>query len=90
MTEMGQKCPKPLRLPAGKNTDEHMGRIVPRKDPSDSASQIGWRLLCEILRNGRNGELITCPGTGHPNAESAQTPMSTIITLGTLRTCSPH
>jgi hypothetical protein len=26
-----QKCPKRLRLPGGKNTHEHMGRIVPQK-----------------------------------------------------------
>jgi hypothetical protein len=29
MTAMGQKCPKQLRLPASKNSHEHMGRIVP-------------------------------------------------------------
>jgi SAM domain (Sterile alpha motif) len=28
MSQMGQKCPKRLRLPAGKSTHEHMGRIV--------------------------------------------------------------
>jgi hypothetical protein len=29
---LGQKCPKRLRLPAGKNTHEHMGWIVPEGD----------------------------------------------------------
>jgi hypothetical protein len=29
---VGQKCPKRLRLPAGKSTYEHMGRIVPFSD----------------------------------------------------------
>jgi len=28
----GQKCPKRLRLPTGKNTHEHMDRIVPGTD----------------------------------------------------------
>ena len=31
-TVLGQKCPKRLRLPAGKNTREDMGRIVPIAD----------------------------------------------------------
>jgi hypothetical protein len=29
---MGQKSPKRLRLPVGKNTHERMGRIVPEPD----------------------------------------------------------
>jgi hypothetical protein len=29
---MGQKYPKRLRLPAGKNTYEHMGEIMPGAD----------------------------------------------------------
>jgi hypothetical protein len=29
MTDLGQKYPKRLRLPAGNNTRDHMGRIVP-------------------------------------------------------------
>ena len=32
MSQMGQKCRKRLRLPAGKNTHEHMGRMVPKGD----------------------------------------------------------
>jgi hypothetical protein len=32
MSQLGQKCPKRLRLPAGKNAHEHMGRIVPKGD----------------------------------------------------------
>jgi hypothetical protein len=32
MTALGQKCPKQLRLPAGKNTHERMGRIMPDSD----------------------------------------------------------
>jgi hypothetical protein len=32
MSPTGQKCPKRLRLPAGKNTHEHMDRIVPKAD----------------------------------------------------------
>jgi hypothetical protein len=28
MSESGQKCPKRLRLPAGKSADEHMGGTV--------------------------------------------------------------
>jgi hypothetical protein len=32
MSEMGQKYPKRLRLPAHTNTHEHMGRIVPKED----------------------------------------------------------
>jgi hypothetical protein len=35
MSEMGQKCPKGLRLPAGKGTYEHMGGIVPQKVITD-------------------------------------------------------
>ena len=29
---MGQKYPKRLRPPAGKTTNQHMGRIVPQED----------------------------------------------------------
>jgi hypothetical protein len=32
MSQIGQKCPKRLRLPAGKSIHEHMGRIVPNRD----------------------------------------------------------
>jgi hypothetical protein len=32
MTDLGQKCPKRLRLLVGKNTHEYMGRIVPKAD----------------------------------------------------------
>jgi hypothetical protein len=32
MAAMGQKYPKRLRLTAGKNTHENMGRIVPGTD----------------------------------------------------------
>ena len=41
-----QKYPKRLRLPAGKNTHEHMGRIVPgrdaRRDPGQEARAVSW------------------------------------------------
>jgi hypothetical protein len=33
---MGQKCPKPLWLPAAKYTTEYIGNIVPRKDTNGS------------------------------------------------------
>jgi hypothetical protein len=32
MSHSGQKSPKQLRLPAGKTTHEHLGRIVPEED----------------------------------------------------------
>jgi hypothetical protein len=32
MSLLGQKCPKRVRLPAGRSPYEHMGRIVPNPD----------------------------------------------------------
>jgi hypothetical protein len=39
-----QKCPKRLRLPTGKNTHEHMGRIVPEPDSCTAAQSANFRL----------------------------------------------
>jgi hypothetical protein len=45
MVPLGQKCPKRLRLPAGKSTHEHMGRIVPEADNGPNANpQAHWGL----------------------------------------------
>jgi len=38
---MGQKCPQRLRLPAGKSTQEHTGRIVPGKDSNYPPAEPG-------------------------------------------------
>jgi hypothetical protein len=43
----GQKCPKRLRLPAGKNTHEQMGRIV-RKTGSRTAYSITSSAVARI------------------------------------------
>jgi len=49
---MGQKCPKRLRLPAGKNTHEHMGRIVPGEDIIEVAmGSHGWQSRSGLERN---------------------------------------
>jgi TolB-like protein len=56
MSLMGQKCPKRLRLPAGKTTHEQWGRIVPLSDisrvarspdPSYNISSVGLRAMVQ-------------------------------------------
>ena len=51
MSELGQKCPKVLRLPAGKNTHEHMRRIVPNPDSRTAMNRCAFkRVACAAVR----------------------------------------
>jgi hypothetical protein len=73
---VGQKYPKRLRLPAGKNTHEHMGRIVPGTDPSRfregvlaeggyPAGSVKFHTLHPM-----RGMIASLPRAGHPAPRS--------------------
>jgi hypothetical protein len=57
MTALGQKCPKRLLPPAGKNTHEHMGRFVPKRAKSVVVpNRPRWQLIPDshaVLDGGR-------------------------------------
>jgi len=55
-TALGQKCPKQLRLPAGKSTHEHTGRIVPGADINRCARPPD--VLRRCVRVPRRGQSI--------------------------------